>query len=156
MSRFVFSTFVAAPPEQVFALWIDLDRMPEWVGGVSRVTDVSGPIDRAGTTYTVWFGRMTSRTEVLHIERPHSIRTRFGNRLLRGITEATFEPQDGGTRLTQRLETEGLVAALLARIFAMGSYKGSFRGELTTFARLAEADVRATDRPPAFQGGNKP
>jgi uncharacterized protein YndB with AHSA1/START domain len=156
MSRFVFSIFIAAPPERVFALWIDLDRMPEWVGGISRVTNVSGPVDHAGTTYTVWFGRMASRTEVLDVERPHSIRTRFGNRLLRGISEATFEPHDGGTHLTQRLETQGFLAALLAHIFARGSYKGSFRGELATFARLAEAEVQG-DRPaPAVQPGNQP
>jgi uncharacterized protein YndB with AHSA1/START domain len=142
MSRFMFTIFVAAPPRQVFDLWIDLKRVPEWVGGVSRVTDITGAADRAGTSYTVWFGRMASRTEVLDADPPHSIRTRFGNRLLRGINEATFEPEDGGTRLTQRLETQGWVAGLMARIFAVGSYKGSFRGELATFARLAETDAR--------------
>jgi uncharacterized protein YndB with AHSA1/START domain len=140
VGRHTFTTFVAAPPERVFDLWVDLDRMTEWVGGVSRVTDVSGPMDHVGTTYKVWFGRMASRTEVLDVERPRYIRTRFGNRLLRGITEATFEPSDNGTLLTQRLETEGIVAGLMARIFAIGSYKGSFRGELETFARLAEAE----------------
>jgi len=57
-----------------------------------------------------------------------------------------FEPHDGGTRLTQRLDTEGLVADLAARIFAIGSYEGSFRGELATFARLAEAEARSGDK----------
>jgi uncharacterized protein YndB with AHSA1/START domain len=28
----------------VFRLWTDLDRMKEWVGGVTKVTDVTGPI----------------------------------------------------------------------------------------------------------------
>ena len=98
-------------------------------------------MDHVGTIYTVWFGRMARRTEVLDVERPRYIRTRLANRLLRGITEATFEPSDSGTRLTQRLETEGLIASTMACIFAIGSYKGSFRGELATFARLAEAEV---------------
>lgn len=142
MSRYAFTITIAAPPQQVFDLWTNLDRMGEWVGGVSRVTDVSGPLDRAGTTYTVWFGRMASATEILAVDRPRHFRTRFGNRMLRGVNDATFEAADeGGTRLTQRFETEGMVPALTARIFATGSYRGSFRGELAAFARLAEAEA---------------
>ena len=44
MSRYEFRVFVAAPAERVFDLWTDLDRMREWVGGVTKVTDVSGPV----------------------------------------------------------------------------------------------------------------
>ena len=142
MARFGFRISIAAPPELVFELWTDLDRMAEWIGGLSRITDVTGPVDQAGTRYVAWFGGMASPTEVLEVERPHRIRTRFGNRFLRGVTEATFEPEDGGTRLTQRFETEGLIPALVARIFATGSYRGSFRGDLATFARLAERAAR--------------
>jgi uncharacterized protein YndB with AHSA1/START domain len=149
MSRYEFSTYVAAPPERVFDLWTDLDRMRDWVGGVTRVSDVSGPVDRAGTTYTVWFGRMASRTQVLEAQRPRRFRTRFGNRILRGTNEATFEPAGGGTQLTQRFETEGLIAAVVARIFATGSYQGSFRGELAAFAQLAEQEAGRGEPPPA-------
>ncbi|HLA65315.1 MAG TPA: SRPBCC family protein [Candidatus Saccharimonadales bacterium] len=141
MNRYVFSIFVAAPPERAFNLWIDLERMPEWVGGVSKVTDVTGPLDREGTSYMVWFGRTASRTEVLEVERPNRIRTRFGNWLLHGVNEATFQLQDGGTHLTLRFEPQGIVSAILARVFATGSYRGSFRSELASFARLAEGEV---------------
>jgi uncharacterized protein YndB with AHSA1/START domain len=139
MSEYLFSVHVAAPPEQVFDLWTDLDRLGEWTGGVTKVTDVTGPLDRVGTRYTVWFGRMASSTEVLEVQRPSRFRTRFGSRLLRGENEATFEPDGrGGTLLTERFRTRGLVSAIAARIFATGSYRGSFRGELAEFARLAE------------------
>jgi uncharacterized protein YndB with AHSA1/START domain len=114
--------------------------MKEWVGGVTKVTDVSGPLDQPGTSYTVWFGGMRSPTEVLEVERPRRIRSRFGNRVLRGETRVTLEPVDGGTRLTQEFRTEGLIPALMARIFASGSYKGSFQGELNEFAKLAERE----------------
>jgi uncharacterized protein YndB with AHSA1/START domain len=149
LSTYVFTIFVAAPPERAFNLWIDLDRMPEWVGGVSKVADVTGPVDRAGTSHTVWFGRIPSRTELLEVERPNRIRTRFGNWLLHGTNEATFQPQDGGTQLTLRFEPEGIVSAILARVFATGSCRGSFRGELATFARLAEAEFGREIRPQA-------
>jgi len=141
VSRYEFRVFVAAPVERVFDLWTDLDRMREWVGGVTKVTDVSGPVDQAGTTYSVCFGRMASRTTVLEAERPRRFKTRFGNRILRGTNEASFEPKDGGTELIQTFETEGLVPAIMARIFATGSYQGTFRGELNAFARLAEREA---------------
>jgi uncharacterized protein YndB with AHSA1/START domain len=144
MSTYRFTVHIAAPPDRVFDLWTNLDRMKEWVGGVTKVTDVSGPLDRAGTRYTVWFGGMRSPTEVLEVERPRMIRTRFGNRVLRGETVATFEPDGAGTRLTQEFRTEGLISAVIARIFATGSYRGSFRGELDTFARLAEGEAGPT------------
>ena len=135
------SVHVAAPREQVFDLWIDLDRMKEWVGGVTGVTDVTGPVDRAGTRYTVLFGRMRSRTEVLEADRPRFLRTRFGNSILRGEASARFEPEGGGTRIEQEFRTEGVIAAIAAWFFSRGSYQGSFQGELNEFARIAERDA---------------
>jgi uncharacterized protein YndB with AHSA1/START domain len=143
MGEYRFTLHVAASPEHVFDLWTNLDRMREWVEGVTRVTDVTGPLDRVGTRYTVWIGRFASPTEVLDVERPHRFKTRFGNRLLRGENEATFEPEGSGTLLSQRFRTKGVVSAVVARIFATGSYRGSFRGELAEFARLAERTTPA-------------
>ena len=147
MGAYRFSVHVAAPPERVFALWTDLDRMPEWVGGVTKINDVSGPIDRAGTRYTVWFGGMRSNTEVLEADPPRVFRTHFGNWLLRGENAATFELEGDGTRITQEMRTEGWIAAVAARIFATGSYRGSFKGELEAFAKLAEHETAAADVP---------
>lgn len=141
MAEHRFSIDIAAPPERVFGLWMDLDRMTEWVGGVTRVTDVSGPIDVAGTRYTVWFGPMKSPTEILEVERPRHVRTRFGNLILKGESDARFDPTPDGTRLTQVLRTRGVISALAARLFATGSYEGSFRGELEAFRRIAEREA---------------
>jgi uncharacterized protein YndB with AHSA1/START domain len=137
---------VAAPPGAVFQLWTDLDRMQEWVGGVTNVTDVTGPVGRAGTRYTVWFGRMASRTEVLEADPPRFLRTRFRSRLLGGETTATFEPEGDGTRIVQEFRTEGLIAAIAGWIFSRGSYRGSFQGELNEFARLAETETATAVR----------
>jgi uncharacterized protein YndB with AHSA1/START domain len=143
VGEYTFTVHIAAPPEVVFSLWTNLDRIHEWIGGVTGVTNVSGPPDQAGTTYTVLFGRMRSPTRILEAERPRRIKSRFGNSLLRGETEATFEPDGTGTTLTQHFRTEGLVPAIAARIFATGSWRGSFRGELATFAMLAEREAAA-------------
>ncbi len=143
MARYTVSTLVAAPPERVFALWTDLERMGEWVGGVTGVTDVSGPVDRAGTTYVVHFGPMKSPTEILEVEPPRRFATKFGNWLLRGRSSAAFELEGGGTRVTQDFETVGWISAISAWVFSRGSYQGSFQGELEAFARIAEREAAA-------------
>ena len=137
-----FTLLVAAPPEHVFAAWTDLERMTRWVGGVTEITDVTGPVDRAGTRYTVHFGRMRSATQILEVERPRRIRTRFGNFILKGESDVTFDRADGGTRLTQTYRTRGAISAISARLFASGSWSGSFRGELEAFRRMVEAEER--------------
>jgi uncharacterized protein YndB with AHSA1/START domain len=133
----------AAPPDRVFALWTDLDRMKEWVGGVTKVTDVTGPVDQVGTRYVVWFGPVKSRTVVLEADRPRRFSTRFGSWILRGVSTATFEAEGTGTRITQDVRTGGLVSAVTSRLFALGSFKGSYQGELNDFARLAEREATA-------------
>lgn len=141
MATHKLSTFVAAPPERVFATWTDLDRFPEWIGGVTRVTDRVGPVDRVGSRYTVWFGRMASPTEILAVERPQHIRTRFGNAILKGESDVTFVAEGEGTRIHQEFVTRGFISAIFGRLFAMGSYRGSFRGELETFRKLVEREA---------------
>jgi uncharacterized protein YndB with AHSA1/START domain len=141
MAHYTISTRVAAPPAQVFALWTDLARMGEWVGGVTGVTDVSGPIDQVGTTYVVHFGPVKSPTEVLEVDPPRRFATNFGNWILRGRSSAVFEPDGDGTRVTQEFETVGVISAISSWVFSRGSYEGSFRGELEKFARIAEREA---------------
>jgi hypothetical protein len=116
--------------------------MGEWVGGVTGVTDISGPVDRVGTTYVVHFGPVKSPTEVLDAERPRRFATRFGSWVLRGKSSATFEPDGAGTRVTQEFETVGRISAISSWVFSRGSYEGSFRGELEKFGRIAERDTQ--------------
>jgi uncharacterized protein YndB with AHSA1/START domain len=142
VAHYTLTTHVAAPPEHVFALWTNLQRMGEWVGGVTDVTDVSGPGDQAGTTYVVHFGPMKSRSEILEVEPPRRFVTRFGSWVLRGRVSATFEPDGEETRVTQEFMTVGMISAVSSWVFSRGSYEGSFRGELEKFARIAEREAR--------------
>ena len=141
MARYTFSIHVNAPPDDVFALWTNLQRMGEWVGGVTDVTDISGPVDQVGTTYVVRFGPVRSPTQVIDVERPRRFATRFGNWILRGKSSATFAADGDGTRVTQEFETVGRVSAISSWLFSRGSYEGSFRGELQKFGRIAERDA---------------
>jgi hypothetical protein len=144
VGHYRFVVQVGAPRKQVFDLWTDLDRAHEWIEGLTRITDVTGPVTTAGTRYTVWFGRLRSPTEVLQVDRPRLVRTRFDSWLLRGVEQATFEDQDHGTRLTQEFWIDGIYSRLMGRIWAFGSYRGSFRGELNSFVRLAEREARSS------------
>jgi uncharacterized protein YndB with AHSA1/START domain len=144
VAHYTLSTHVAAPPERVFALWTALDRMGEWVGGVTGVSDVSGPVDQVGTTYVVHFGPMKSPTEILEVEPPRRFVTRFGSWVLRGRSSATFEPDGDGTRVTQEFETVGQISAISSWVFSRGSHEGSFPGELEKFARIAEREATGT------------
>jgi uncharacterized protein YndB with AHSA1/START domain len=146
VASFRFTAHAKAPPELVFDLWTNLDRMVEWVGGVTGVSDLSGPVDRSGTTYVTHFGRMKSPTEVLEADRPRRFVTRFGNWLLRGENATVFEPDGDGTRITEEFRTRGLIAAISARLFASGSYRGSFQGELNEFVRIAEREAHAGEQ----------
>jgi hypothetical protein len=85
---------------------------------------------------------MKSPTEVTEAERPRLLTTRFGNAILRGTNSTSFEPDGDGTRLTQTFVTQGVIPAVMAWLFAHGSYRGSFRGELEHFARIAETEAR--------------
>jgi uncharacterized protein YndB with AHSA1/START domain len=145
MGRYTFTVDINAPRDQVFDLWTNLERAPEWIEGMAGVSDVSGPVDQAGTTYVTRFGSWAkSTTTVVEAERPKRFVTKFGNWLLRGENAATFEERDGGTRLSQMFQTVGIIPAISARIFASGSYKGSFRGELNTFKDICEREARSS------------
>ncbi len=144
MGKYRFEIDIAAPREQVFERWIDVERSSEWIEGMSRVSEISGPLDKAGTSYKVHFGSWsTSLTTILEAERPRWLRTKFGTWLLRGEQTAQFDEIPTGTRLTQTFVTNGVIPAIMARIFASGSYKGSFRGELESFRRICEIEAHA-------------
>ena len=81
------------------------------------------------------------------VEPPRLIRTRFGSWVLRGENTATFTPEGDGTRITQEMTTIGWFSEITSRLFALGSYKGSYQGELNDFARLAEAEARKASGP---------
>lgn len=150
MGTYRFDITVPLPPERAFDLWTDLDRMAEWVVGVTKVTDRTGPVDVAGTSYVTWFGSTKSASTVLDVERPRRIRTRFGSWLLAGETEARFDAAGTGTTITQTFWTRGIIPAIAGWIFSRGSFKGSFRGELESFRKLAarEASTSPSEAPP--------
>lgn len=137
----VFTIKIAEPPEHVFDLWVDVDRMAEWTEGLTRVTDLDGGPGEVGTRWIAWFGRSKVPVEILAAVRPSSVVWRVRTAILSAEIGATFEGSPTGTLMTESIRTRGPIGAVWSRILGTGSYRGSFRGELETFARIcANAD----------------
>ena len=128
----------------MFALWTNLDEIGEWISSVTKVTDVSGPIDTVGTTDVVHFGPVKSPTEILEVERLRRFATEFGELGAARSIERNIRarrrrgPHHAGIR-ARRSHLGGSPSW----IFSRGSYEGSFRGELEKFARIAEREAPA-------------
>lgn len=136
-----FAVDISAPPETVYDIWVDPVRMPEWTEGLTRVTDVTGEPGRAGTCYTAWFGRAAAAAEVVVGERPARFAWRVRLGPLAAEFDSRFEPSGSGTRMIETVRTRGLVGWLWNRVLSTGRYRGSFRGELETFARICELEA---------------
>ena len=57
-----------------------------------------------------------------------------------------LEADSQGTRIDQEFRTRGIIPNVMGHIFAIGSYHGTFQGELNAFARIAEAEEASADR----------
>jgi hypothetical protein len=135
--------FVRAPIERAYAAYVDPALMPKWMG-IKAITDASGPLDRAGTTFVeVVFGPYRPRSEVLAAEPP--VLHDMGGRSVRGIVWrriARFVVKDDGTEISFDTEVRfppGLISGLLRRFQEGGRMERGTGQRLATFARLVEA-----------------
>jgi uncharacterized protein YndB with AHSA1/START domain len=134
--------FVRAPIERVYAAYVDPAVLPTWMG-IQAIIDASGPLDRAGTTFTeVVFGPYRPRDEVLAAEPPtfHDMtgRTLFGL----GYRWTThFVEKDDGTEIT--LDAEAILPGRVGRLFRLTvsgeTMERRTRSRLAAFADLVEA-----------------
>jgi hypothetical protein len=102
-----YDIWIKASPDEVWAVYTDLGRLPEWQTGAPRVVEASGSGDVVGTTYVVRRGPMASRTTVTAADPPahHATHTRA----ILGLTfdlVSDLRAEDGGTRLALEARTE--------------------------------------------------
>jgi uncharacterized protein YndB with AHSA1/START domain len=102
-----FSVWIQARPEDVWRIYVDPSRIPDWQTGSPVIEDVSGAGDEPGTTYVSRRGPGTAQTTVLEAARPRHLVTRTEAYLgmqLDLITDLT--PEGEGTLLELRARTE--------------------------------------------------
>ena len=141
MGNYSYSVWIAAPPERVYDLSADLDRVAEWQEGRPRITDRSGEQGRARSTYTMRRGPSSARSEVIVAERPteHVVET-HGALGLRAVITSRFVPESGGTRMTVELDARW-GKPLLGRVLEKAIFNPrTTRRELATLKEIAERE----------------
>jgi uncharacterized protein YndB with AHSA1/START domain len=143
-------TLVARAPNELFALWADLERSTEYSAAtIERRKVTPGPIG-VGTRYHAidrWPGRTVAFTvEIIACEPPRRMAASWSEPMAGGW-EARFAPANGGTELsfTSTMEPSGLMGLLspLMRPWAAGQ----LRRFMADFRRWAEAQPRLAAQP---------
>lgn len=92
---------VRTPPDRLYALLVDADRLGDWMIGLKSV-ETTGPLDRPGSTATLRFGGPFRVTSTVIDTRPgvsHQQRAREMLGLVTCTTTTRLEPDGAGTRL---------------------------------------------------------
>jgi uncharacterized protein YndB with AHSA1/START domain len=112
LAAIVHSIDISRPPEEVFALLNDVERLGEWQDDVMNVRRHDEGPPRVGTrvTQTRRLGKreLTTTTEVTEYDPPRSYAFRGVDGPIRPILRGTVEPLEGGrSRVTVRLDFDG-------------------------------------------------
>lgn len=112
---------IAAAPEDVWDVLVDLDRYAEWNPFITDASGVPSPGERLALKMAANGRTFTVRPIVMQRREPHTLgwRGRFG---LPGLFDADhtheLHPIGAGTRYVQREEFTGLLVPLLGKTLA--------------------------------------
>ncbi len=145
------SVDVDAPLDLCWAINADASRLTEWNPAILEVRDVSGPLDRVGTTYTGVIKairrRFDGRNEVLRVEPMKSVETAgtsVGGAKARVRVE--FSRRGNGTRVTVTIDYDlpgGLFGGIAEKLFATRQLEDQLESSNAGFKALAEKEARA-------------
>ena len=137
---------IRAKPKNVWAIYVDPRRIPEWQTGSPVIEDMNGVGGAVGSSYVSRRSPGTARTTVKEADPPHRLVTTtdayFGLRLQ---VESRLEPTAEGTRLELLAETHwprGLrLLGRLVELIILSDREA--RKELANFKALVEREVGA-------------
>ncbi len=136
-----------APPERVWELMVDPDRLPEWNGAFDRVTEATGHLDEIGATYTqvmrVAGVELLGEWEITGVETNQQ--REFSGRppgMTRCKGVETFDAVDGTTEYTLEMNytlVGGPTAALLDRLLGRALVARVIENNIDALRRLLES-----------------
>jgi uncharacterized membrane protein len=149
MGRVRGSIDIAAPLEVCWALNADGSRLTEWNQSILEVRDVSGPLDRVGTTYTgvvkAMGRRFDGRNEVTAVVPMKSVDTAgTGVGGAKATVHVEFEPRGQGTRVTVTIDYDlpgGLFGGIAEKLFATRQLEDGLKASNAGFKALAEKEA---------------
>lgn len=145
--RVTVETWIAAPPQRVFAVTADIPRWPEVISAIARVDLMTpGPV-AAGTRFKetrTMFGReAVEEMTVAELRPPERLVLTAENHGARYRAVHSFAPEGAGTIL--RLDFEGVPMTVAARLLApigwmmKGHVVKQLEADLADLKRAAEA-----------------
>lgn len=145
MGRYVLSRDIAAPASRVFRAFTDPDLAKDWMNA-AEIRDVSGPLDRAGSTYTlVIYGPWRFRSTVVRAESPNLHETVHAGRLGASARQVATLTERGGIThlelLTEYTAPMGALGRWMDHRWLEGSDRSTANRE---FDRLVELVTPAT------------
>jgi uncharacterized protein YndB with AHSA1/START domain len=136
------SVWINARPEEVWRVYTDPLRIPEWQTGSPVILDVRGEGGTAGSTYVSRRRPGSARTVVVEAEQPRCLVTKTEAYLgLRFDVISRLDAEADGTRLSLRAETRWpRVLVLLGRLVELAILNPrEAERELTNLKTLVES-----------------
>jgi carbon monoxide dehydrogenase subunit G len=138
------SIVINRPIEEVFAELSDLENNKKWRSGTVEAEKTSvGPI-AIGTTYRMVNGAFGRRMEGVAEVTEYEPNRRFVTKNRSGLpieTERTFEPVEGGTKVTFTVKAELAGFFRMAEPLVAGMGKRRLESDVADLKDLLEADV---------------
>lgn len=138
---------IDAPPERVWEILIDPERLPQYNATIVEVSDATGPLDQVGASYNavakVYGRRIEGRWEVTEVDPLRRIvqRASAGDEGAATVI-GTIEPAGGGTRAAVEVDYQlpaGFLGELADKLFVERSVERDVRHSGENLKALAEA-----------------
>jgi uncharacterized membrane protein len=149
MGHITESIDIDAPLEVCWAINADASRLTEWNPAILEVRDVSGPLDRVGTTYTgvikAMGRRFDGRNEVMKVDPMKSVDTAgTGVGGAKARVHVEFARRGTGTRVSVTIDYDlpgGVFGGLAEKLFATRQLEDQLKTSNAGFKALAEREA---------------
>ena len=143
MHRLEHTTEIAAPREVVWEWLVQPDRLPQWVGGMTRFQPLTDGGPRAGArsreTVVIRGKAWDTESEILRFEPTEALEVRTRAKGFDSLARYRLDEDGDRTRLTARVDTtfSMLVARLLGGVVTREAQK-KLESDLARLKELAE------------------